>query len=171
MLTEYEAVLKAAADPNRARILKMLEGGEMCVCQIVAALGLSQSTISKHLFLLRMAGLIEERKEGRWVHFRLAKTITNEYAQPLLSLLRGWLKKDATLRADAERVAQIRRLPVERLCALEKGAALKGEHYPQITQIAQTSLPSAGRFRQPRAAKLSAKSADASFRSGACNEF
>ncbi|NIM04216.1 MAG: ArsR family transcriptional regulator, partial [Armatimonadetes bacterium] len=43
MLRDYEAVLKAAADPNRARILKMLEGGEMCVCQIVTALELSQS--------------------------------------------------------------------------------------------------------------------------------
>jgi len=122
MLRDYEAVLKAAADPNRARILKMLEGGELCVCQIVAVLGLSMSTVSKHLSLLRAAGLVEERKAGRWVHFRLAEERMSEYALPLLSLVRGWLKKDAVVRADAERAARIRRMPVEELCATSAAA-------------------------------------------------
>ena len=118
MLRDYEMVLKAAADPNRARILKMLEGGEMCVCQIVATLGLSQSTVSKHLALLRAAGLVEERKEGRWVHFRLAQSAVNQYALPLLSLLHGWLAKDPVILADAKRVKQLRRMPVDELCCL-----------------------------------------------------
>ena len=117
MLRDYEAVLKAAADPNRARILKMLERGEMCVCQIVATLELSQSTVSKHLSLLRAAGLVEERKEGRWVHFRLADDRMNDYALPLLSLLRRWLAKDITIREDGKRAGRIRRIPVEQLCA------------------------------------------------------
>ena len=119
MLRDYKAVLKAAADPNRARILKMLEGGELCVCQIVAVLGLSTSTVSKHLSLLRAAGLVEERKDGRWVHLRLAEERVNDYALPLLSLVRGWIEKDAIIRADAEKVARIRQLPVEQLCSLE----------------------------------------------------
>jgi arsenate reductase/ArsR family transcriptional regulator len=118
MLRDYGAVLKAAADPNRARILKMLEGGEMCVCQIVAALGLATSTVSKHLSLLRTAGLVEERKAGRWVHFRLAAEGDNDYALPLLSLLRTWLRKDPVIRADRQKVARIRRMPVEELCGL-----------------------------------------------------
>jgi arsenate reductase/ArsR family transcriptional regulator len=118
MLRDYGAVLKAAADPNRARILKMLEGGEMCVCQIVAALGLATSTVSKHLSLLRTAGLVEERKAGRWVHFRLAAEGDNDYALPLLSLLRTWLRKDPVIRADRPKVARIRRMPVEELCGL-----------------------------------------------------
>jgi DNA-binding transcriptional ArsR family regulator len=124
MLRDYEAVLKAAADPNRARILKMLEGGELCVCQIVAALNLSQSTVSKHLSLLHGAGLVEERKAGRWVHFRLGEEAVNECAQPLLALIRGWLHKDATVKADAERVKRIRRTPVEELCCPNPGQAL-----------------------------------------------
>lgn len=66
MLREYQAVLKAAADANRARILKMLEGGELCVCQIVAVLGLSASTVSKHLSLLRGGGA-GRRTKGRQV--------------------------------------------------------------------------------------------------------
>ena len=118
MLRDYEAALKAAADPNRARVLKMLEGGELCVCQIVAVLGLSQSTVSRHLSLLRGAGLVEERKEGRWVHFRLAEERVNEYALPLLSLVRQWMKEDAIIRTDAEKLARIRRMPVEELCAM-----------------------------------------------------
>jgi len=116
MLRDYEVVLKAAADPSRARILKMLETGEMCVCQIVAALDLSGSTVSRHLSLLHTAGLVEERKEGRWVHYRLSDAAVNQYALPLLSLMRGWLGKDPTIRFDAERVRQIRRIPVEELC-------------------------------------------------------
>ncbi len=124
MLREYEVVVKAASDPNRVRILKMLERGELCVCQIVAALNLSPSTVSKHLSLLHAAGLVEERKVGRWVHFRLAEAAVNEYAQPFLALLRGWLAKDATVKADAARVRQIRRMPVETLCCPRPGEAL-----------------------------------------------
>ncbi len=124
MLRDYEAVLKAAGDPNRARILKMLEGGELCACQIVAALNLSQSTVSKHLSLLHAAGLVEERKEGRWVHFRLGETPVNEYAQPLLALLRGWLNRDATTKADAERVRRMKKLPAVSFCCPNPGAVL-----------------------------------------------
>jgi DNA-binding transcriptional ArsR family regulator len=124
MLRDYESVMKAAADPGRARILKMLESGEMCVCQIVAALGLSQSTISKHLSLLYAAGLVEERKEGRWVHYRLAEAELNQYALPLLSLIGDWLNRDPTVRADAERVRRIRQMPKESLCCPNPGAVI-----------------------------------------------
>ncbi len=124
MMRDYEMTLKAAADPSRVRILKMLESGELCVCQIVAALGLSQSTISKHLSLLQAAGLVEERKEGRWVHYRLGETAINGYAPPLLVLIRGWLHKDAIVKADAERVKRIRKTPVEALCCPNPGLAL-----------------------------------------------
>lgn len=63
-LREYEMAMKAAADPTRVRILKLLEKGKMCGCQIVAVLEPSQSTVSKHLFLPKMAGLVKERKES-----------------------------------------------------------------------------------------------------------
>ncbi len=124
MLRDYEAVLKAAADPNRVRILKMLEGGELCACQIVAALGLSSSTVSKHLSLLHAAGLVDERKAGRWVHFRLAEVAVNGYAQSLLGLLRGWLNRDTTVRADGERVRRIRKMPAESLCCPNPAAVV-----------------------------------------------
>ena len=70
-LRDYESVFKAAADPTRVRILKILEGGEMCVCQVIAILSLGQSTVSKHLSILFQAGLVESRKDGRWIYYQL----------------------------------------------------------------------------------------------------
>lgn len=120
MLREYEAVLKAAADPNRARMLKMLEVDELCVCQIVAIIGLSQSTVSKHLSILRDAGLLEERKVGRWVYFRPAENSLNPYALPLLALVHEWLKDDKTVAEDTQRGKLIRKIAVEELCSLSE---------------------------------------------------
>jgi len=65
-------VLKAAADPCRLRILKLLKEGELCVCEIVAALDRRQSSTSHHLSVLREAGLVRERKDGKWSYYRLA---------------------------------------------------------------------------------------------------
>lgn len=64
-------ITKALADEGRLRILLMLDGTELCVCHITAALALAPSTVSKHLSILERAGLIETRKKGRWVHCRL----------------------------------------------------------------------------------------------------
>ncbi len=64
-------VLKALSDETRLRILKLLERGELCVCDIVAALGTAQPKVSFHLNALKDAGLISDRKEGRWIHYSL----------------------------------------------------------------------------------------------------
>ncbi|GAB4388698.1 MAG: hypothetical protein Kow0025_09550 [Thermodesulfovibrionales bacterium] len=68
---EVAAVFKALSDETRLRILKLLEGGELCVCDIVAALDTSQPRASFHLAALKEAGLIRDRREGRWTHYRL----------------------------------------------------------------------------------------------------
>ena len=93
-LREYEMVMKAVADPTRVRILKLLEGGEMCVCQVVAILELGQSTISRHLFLLKMAGLVRERQEKKWVHYALDGAAATPYARRMLAAVKGWLNDD-----------------------------------------------------------------------------
>jgi ArsR family transcriptional regulator, arsenate/arsenite/antimonite-responsive transcriptional repressor len=64
-------IFKALSDEIRLRILKLLEKGELCVCDIVAALDMSQPKISFHLATLKEAGLIKDRKEGRWIHYSL----------------------------------------------------------------------------------------------------
>ncbi len=65
-------VLKAAADPCRLRILKLLKEGELCVCEIMTALDRRQSSTSHHLSVLREAELVRERRDGKWSYYRLA---------------------------------------------------------------------------------------------------
>ncbi len=63
---------KALADATRLRIVKLLEVREMCVCEVMVALGLTQPTASHHLGLLENAGLVKSRKEGKWVFYSIA---------------------------------------------------------------------------------------------------
>lgn len=63
---------KALADETRLRILKLLEVGELCVCEVMVALDLTQPTASHHLGLLENAGFVKARKEGKWVFYRIA---------------------------------------------------------------------------------------------------
>src|SRR5437870_11852955 len=71
-LIEMERVLKALADTTRLRILGLLLTGEVCVCHIHESLRISQPKASRHLAYLRRAGLVDARKQGLWVHYRLA---------------------------------------------------------------------------------------------------
>ncbi|MEL6047791.1 MULTISPECIES: ArsR/SmtB family transcription factor [Methanothrix] len=71
-------VFKAVADPCRLRIVKLLKEGELCVCEIMTALDKPQSTTSHHLSILREAGLVRERKDGKWSYYRLADSAVNE---------------------------------------------------------------------------------------------
>jgi len=73
-LKKQSSFFKALADETRLRILKLLEVREMCVCEIMVALGLTQPTASHHLGLLENAGLIKDRKKGKWVFYSVADT-------------------------------------------------------------------------------------------------
>jgi len=64
-------IFKALSDETRLRILKLLENSELCVCDIIAALDMIQPKVSFHLRILKEAGLIKDRKQGRWIHYRL----------------------------------------------------------------------------------------------------
>src|SRR5581483_8694809 len=84
-------ITKALADENRIRVLMALRGGELCACQITELFGLAPSTMSKHLSVLYQAGLVESRKEGRWIHFRLAE----RHAPAAVKRAIDWLTKAA----------------------------------------------------------------------------
>ena len=71
-LHAVDSVFKALADPTRVRILALLAAGEICVCHIHESLRLSQPLVSRHLAYLRRTGLVESRKAGLWVYYRLA---------------------------------------------------------------------------------------------------
>jgi len=123
-LRDYETVLKAVADPTRARILKILEGGEMCVCQVIAVLSLGQSTVSKHLFLLRAAGLIKDRRDRKWVYYSLDRGTDSPVAARMLQNLRGWLNDDPVIAKDRERTELARAIGPVAIC--ERNMTLSG---------------------------------------------
>ena len=71
-ISQMEALFKALADATRLRILGLLLTGEVCVCHIHESLKISQPKASRHLAYLRRAGLVDARREGLWMHYRLA---------------------------------------------------------------------------------------------------
>ena len=70
-MKSFVKVMKALSDPNRVKIIKLLQQKSMCVCELQAALKLAQPTVSKHLKILEEAGLVDYRKEGLWVNYFL----------------------------------------------------------------------------------------------------
>ncbi|MGB5987438.1 MAG: metalloregulator ArsR/SmtB family transcription factor [Desulfobacterales bacterium] len=108
-MRDFIKVMKALSDPNRVKMLKLLQRRVLCVCEIQEALGLAQSTASKHLKILEEAGLITFLKEGPWVNYRLAGGERNPYVANLLGSLRHWLEDDADVAALAAKLPQIHR--------------------------------------------------------------
>jgi ArsR family transcriptional regulator, arsenate/arsenite/antimonite-responsive transcriptional repressor len=93
-MTSFIKVMKALSDPNRVKIIKILEERSLCVCEIQAVLGLAQPTVSKHLKILEEAGMVTFFKEGLWVNYRLADGRDSAYAATMLGNLRHWLSED-----------------------------------------------------------------------------
>lgn len=116
MLETFEIVAKAAADTSRVRIVKMLEGGELCVCQITTVVGLAAATVSKHLAALKAAGLVQGRREGKWVYYRLAERDFNPHSRHFLDLLRSSLGDDPTIAEDRRVLAMVNAVPLQALC-------------------------------------------------------
>ncbi|MDA8137361.1 MAG: metalloregulator ArsR/SmtB family transcription factor [Desulfobacteraceae bacterium] len=112
-MKEFIKVMKALSDPNRVKMLKLLQHRVMCVCEIQAALGLAQSTASKHLKILEEAGLITFFKEGLWVNYRLADGAKSPYVANMLGNLRFWLEEDDEVRRLTTRLPEIKR---ENIC-------------------------------------------------------
>ena len=106
-------VMKALSDPNRVKMIKLLQRKVLCVCEIQIALGLAQSTISKHLKILEEAELINYSKEGLWVNYRLSNASNNPYAASLIGNLRHWLEDDADVEALVKQLPEINR---EKIC-------------------------------------------------------
>jgi ArsR family transcriptional regulator len=110
-------ILKALADESRVRALLALRRGELCVCQLIALLGLAPSTVSKHLAVLRQAGLVVARKQGRWIYYRLP----GEDAPPVVGRTFDWLfatfaRKPQAV-ADRRRLAEILAQSPEGMCS------------------------------------------------------
>ena len=114
-----ESLLRALADDTRLRILALLAGGETCVCHIHGALGIPQPTASRHLASLRRAGLVAGRKEGLWVHYRLAVPADPALAGVLRSTLVA-LGQARSVSVDRRRLSGLTAIPLR---VIEEAAA------------------------------------------------
>ena len=108
---------KALADETRIRIIGALQGRELCVCQLIELLGLAPSTVSKHLSILRNARLIDSRKQGRWMYYRLAGKDAPRQVLAALEWINGWLGDSSQLIQDERRLKKILEIDPEILCS------------------------------------------------------
>ena len=108
-------VFKALSDPNRIRIVKMLEARELCVCEVREVLGLSTSTVSKHLSILRDADLIVDAKDGKWVNYKLNGKSDLALVRAQLALMQNSFKDDEQVRSDRKKLHAVDR---ESICGL-----------------------------------------------------
>lgn len=108
-MKEFTKVMKALSDPSRVKIVKMLQNKTLCVCEIQAALGLAQPTVSKHLKVLEEAGLVVSFREGLWVNYLLANGDSSPYAASMLGNLKHWLNDEAEVSDLMARLPSIRR--------------------------------------------------------------
>ena len=93
-MKSFIKVMKALSDPNRVKIVKLLQQKIMCVCELKAALGIAQPSVSKHLKILEDAGLVDFKKDGLWVNYYLTDGRHSPYAASLLGNIKHWLNED-----------------------------------------------------------------------------
>jgi len=93
----------ALEDETRLRLLAVLSHGELCVCHLQELLSLSQPNVSRHLRILRLAGIVSDRRSGRWVHYRLSRELDPDCARVLRPLVRSFAA-DAALRGRIRRL-------------------------------------------------------------------
>jgi len=108
-MKKFIKVMKALSDPNRVKVLKMLQTRTLCVCEIQAALKIAQSTVSKHLKILEEADLVTFEKDGLWVNYMINSETDNPYAKKMLELLDEWLSDDPQIISLLEELKDISR--------------------------------------------------------------
>ncbi len=114
-MERYLTITKALSDASRVRLLGALREGELCVCQLIALLGLAPSTVSKHLSILQGAGLVASRKSGRWVYYRLPEApppLAKAFIHETFRALEG----TETFEQDKNQLASIREMDLDALC-------------------------------------------------------
>lgn len=102
----FSRLFKALGDETRLRIVALLSHGELCVCHLEAALRLSQPNVSRHLAILRAASVVEHRREGSWVYYRLAAQDDLDCERQLSTLMRSFARR-SVLKRDLDRLVKV----------------------------------------------------------------
>ena len=114
---EYTGALlfKALADRTRLRLINLMGDDEVCVCFFVEVLKINQPKISRHLAYLKRAGVVEARRDGKWIHYRIVEP-PEAHAAQIFREVRAWLESDPAMQSDRTRLAKIccaPKLPVQ----------------------------------------------------------
>lgn len=123
-MQHFLKIAKALSDENRLRILGALKEGELCVCQVTDLLSLAPSTISKHLSILKNAALIDSRKQGRWIYYRMVDSPGPGVATEALDWVFRTLESTSQFAEDRRRLLRIREMEPEVFC--ESGSSAGG---------------------------------------------
>jgi ArsR family transcriptional regulator len=120
-MKDFLNITKALADENRLRMLMALRDGELCVCQITELMGLAMSTVSKHLSILYQSGLVNARKEGRWMYYSLPGKGTHTAAREAAGWVRRSLEGEERITEDGKRLKKVLAMDVSELCKRQCG--------------------------------------------------
>lgn len=134
-MQELAKILKALGDRNRFRIVKMLESHPLCVCEIRKVLGLAQSSVSKHLKILKGAGLISDEQDGFWTNYRLNTKKGSRIAE-ILSFVKGWENDNSVIVSDRGKAGAADRLE---LCCDRTGPKVKNKKDPCLEEMSDQS--------------------------------
>ena len=119
---DMELLFRALADRTRLRLLNLMGDDEICVCFLVEGLKMQQPKISRHLAYLRRAGVVAARREGKWMHYRVAEP-RDEHAASIFREVRRWLSQDPEMQRDRARLIKL-------CCAPQVPVQLKGAPRP-----------------------------------------
>jgi ArsR family transcriptional regulator len=120
MMFEIMNITKALSDENRVRALMMLVDGELCVCQIIEMLGLAPSTVSKHMSILRQAGLVEAKKQGRWMYYSLAGKDAPSQVKQAIDWVISNAAGDLKVQQDKKKLHELLTIDKEELCKMQR---------------------------------------------------
>jgi DNA-binding transcriptional ArsR family regulator len=115
-MRDFMAITKALADENRVRLLLALRKKELCLCQLIELVRLAPSTVSTHMSILKRARLVDSRKEGRWMYYRLPGNDAPAVVQRVIEWASRSLSNDPVIAEDRERLKEILKLDPSALC-------------------------------------------------------
>jgi ArsR family transcriptional regulator len=103
---DMELFFRALADRTRLRLINLMSQGEICVCFLVEVIETNQPKISRHLAYLRRAGIVDARRDGKWMQYQII-TPSNENAAQVLQKVQAWLRADPEMQKDYRRLARV----------------------------------------------------------------
>ena len=115
-MKEIAIIFKALSDDTRLRVIKLLQERELCVCELMQVLDMSQPRISRHMSVLKNAGFVDDRREGKWVHYFLCNGTDNEDIKRILQSFSQMANDNKLVQEDKKKLKKALRLSEKKFC-------------------------------------------------------